>query len=373
MMISNITKFLPYSMCFSILLIFGTFYSLSSIHWLPMWIGMEINLIAFIPLILTRGSTIETESAIKYFIFQALGSAIFIMGSALAYGSQFSWDISHFFITNHAQILILTGLLIKMGGFPTHFWLPSVASGISWPANFILFIWQKIAPMFIMYSLLSHHISPTMIYFILMMSASSAMVGAIGVINQTQIRALLAYSSISHLGWMIFSCTLTKMSLKIYFLSYILISSSIIIISWWLEFTMIKSTSFLVSKIHIMTQPMIMLFFLSLGGIPPLLGFIPKWLVMTLSAMTLTNLMILLILIISSLISLFYYLSLIMSSFFEYTTPMNIFSSISKNQKTSFIFIPVSTFMILNLFGIVVILNFPLMEHMYAMGFFNKP
>nr|QBC73169.1 NADH dehydrogenase subunit 2 [Coccocrater sp. MNHN-IM-2013-41044] len=371
-MLSNLSKFLPYSLCFFFFLVFGTIFSVSAIHWLPVWIGMEINLIAFIPLMTNQGSTLESESAIKYFIFQALGSALFMLGALLTFGGQFSWNISFSYTSELMQTLLLTGLLIKMGGFPTHFWLPSVASGLTWTSNMILFIWQKIAPIFLMFSVISHASFPPILSFTLLMSAVSGMIGALGGLNQTQIRALLAYSSISHLGWMTFSCTLTKMSLKIYFFSYMLISISIMALSWWMEIKLIKTTSSILLKTNPSLQPLMLLFFLSLGGLPPLLGFIPKWIIMY-SSINNINMLTLLTLIISSLISLFYYLSLILATFFPSTTHFtNHFNTLTPSS-TKFFSIVTSTFIMMNLFGMIIIFNMVMMKQMYAMGFFYKP
>lgn len=76
---------LPYFIVIYRGIVFGVVFSLSSRHWLSMWAGLEINLICFVPLLVSKATTGEAESAVKYFIFQRLGSCFLVFGSLCSY------------------------------------------------------------------------------------------------------------------------------------------------------------------------------------------------------------------------------------------------------------------------------------------------
>nr|BAN70256.1 NADH dehydrogenase subunit 2 [Chrysomallon squamiferum] len=366
--------FMPYGFLFFMMTIFGTIYSLSAVHWLAVWGGLEINLIAFIPLMVYRGTTLETESAIKYFIFQAVGSTLLMFSSLLSFSTTFVWDMSLTMLpsmTEKSSLILLLGLTLKLGAFPVHSWFPSVAAGLSWMANLWLFTWQKVAPLFLLFSLT--YLWTNMLFFLMMMIASgSSIIGGIGGMNQTQLRALLAYSSIAHLGWMTFCCYLSETSMKIYFVIYIFITVCIFTILWVSEMNLIPQAlnSFYQSKT--IFRGAIILLLLSLGGIPPLLGFVPKWMVLNLGAST--NLtIILLLLIFGSLCSLFYYLNLMFSSFFSIAPIIlkEMYTQKFNNFSISFVVILSITVNLLG--GIFLLKNSFLESFLYAMGLFNKP
>nr|DBA44264.1 TPA_asm: NADH dehydrogenase subunit 2 [Peltospira delicata] len=314
----NYIVFMPYGFLFLFMTIFGALYSLSASHWLGAWVGLEVNLIAFIPIILYRGITLETESAIKYFIFQAVGSALIMFSSLLSFGLDFVWDLS---ITSSSSLvfkglfILVIGLFLKLGVFPFHVWFPSVMAGLSWFSSFLLLTWQKIAPLFLLF-LITYSWSSQMLLFLLLAAGGSAIIGGIGGLNQTQLRALLAYSSIAHLGWMVVCCFLSEASLEVYFGIYFFISLCIFSVIWNMEVNLVFQAFSSFFGQNTITRFCFIMFFLSLSGIPPLLGFVPKWMVLNLGGSQ-NMAFILVMLIIGSLLSLFYYLSLIFSAFFS--------------------------------------------------------
>nr|DBA44311.1 TPA_asm: NADH dehydrogenase subunit 2 [Peltospira operculata] len=348
--------FLPYGFLFFFMMVISTLYSLSASHWLGAWAGLEINLIAFIPIILYQGKILETESAIKYFIFQAVGSALIMFSSLLSFGSDFTWELSinnsSFFILKGIFILVM-GLLLKLGVFPFHFWFPSVVAGLSWFSSFLLLTWQKVAPLFLLF-LISCLWSTEMMLFLLLIAGGSSIIGGVGGINQTQMRALLAYSSISHLGWMVYCCVLSEASMKIYFGIYFLISMCIFSVIWNTEMTLVSQAFSSFFGQHTPARLCLIAFFLSLSGIPPLLGFAPKWMVLNLGS-NMDTFFILMMLVLGSLFSLFYYLSLIFSAFFSSGSVFvkSFFFFYGTNKMDTFLIIG----MMLNLFGGIVFLN----------------
>nr|APH08745.1 NADH dehydrogenase subunit 2 [Glyphostoma sp. JEU-2016] len=308
---------LPFSYMFLCTMGVGTLFSISSVHWLAVWAGLEINLIGFLPMLIYQKSTSESESAVKYFIVQALGSSFLIFGSLLSFGPSFTWDLySSYRFEILGFCVLLSGLSIKLGVFPFHYWLPSVMAGLPWFSCLLLATWQKLAPLFLLVSLFELSESYMLILMFCLISSGCVITGGVGGMNQTQIRALLAYSSIAHLGWMVFSAVHGEWLVKVYLVVYILVSLSLFSSLWASDSGSMKSISNLKgSNIY---QMSIMVLLLSLAGLPPLFGFIPKWLVILVSAKG-ALMPIIFLLIMGSLVSLFYYLSLFFSMYLNFS------------------------------------------------------
>nr|AEK84200.1 NADH dehydrogenase subunit 2 [Alcithoe fissurata] len=356
---------LPYGYMFLFIMSAGTLFSISSIHWLGIWAGLEINLIGFLPMLVYQKSVSESESGVKYFVVQALGSSLLIFGSLVAYGSSFTWEIY-----NEASVFsvlgfffMISGLCVKIGLFPFHYWLPSVMAGLSWVSCLLLATWQKIAPLFLILCLLELNQSYWVVLILCMASMGSSLMGGLGGMNQTQIRALLAYSSIGHLGWIIFAAVHSEWVMKTYFSIYIMISLCVFMSMWYTNSGMMKNLDNL--KNYGFAQLSVTLLLLSLGGLPPLLGFVSKWLVVMISVSN-SVLLFLFVLIMGSLMSLFYYLSLFFSlslSIFKKYGSVNLYI------KQNFL---VTSVVILNMSGGILILMSNMFSRFYALIIFYK-
>nr|WOC29684.1 NADH dehydrogenase subunit 2 [Koreoleptoxis friniana] len=304
---------LPFVFLFFMVMFFGTMFSISSAHWLGIWAGLEINLIGFLPILVYQKSMLESESAVKYFIIQALGSSFLVFGSLSGYSLTFSWEslTENLVSLSIGSLMLSLGLLMKMGIFPFHFWFPSVMAGLSWLSCLLLATWQKVAPIFLTIMILDAKLVYSLFLLLCLLSAGSSLIGGIGGMNQTQIRSLLAYSSIGHMGWILYGSCFSEISMKIYFSIYVLISSCVFLSLWNLDSNNMKSLASLgKSSSNSIFSFMIML--LSLGGLPPFLGFISKWTVIN-GSMNASPWGILFFIIMGSLMSLFYYLSLFFS------------------------------------------------------------
>nr|APH08677.1 NADH dehydrogenase subunit 2 [Lilliconus sagei] len=350
---------LPFSHLFMCIMGFGTLLSLSSTHWLSIWAGLEINLIGFLPLLVYQKGISESESAMKYFIVQALGSSFIIFGSLVAFSLSFSWEVcSNIDYSFSGLCVLVMGLCIKLGVFPFYFWLPSVMAGLSWLSCFLLATWQKLAPLFLLISLLKVNQETLMLTGLCFVTAGSALVGGLGGINQTQLRPLLAYSSIGHLGWMIYAALYSEWVFKWYLLIYILISFSIFMSLWLVNLKSMKNMNNL-EKFGIVVYYNIMVLLLSLGGLPPLLGFVSKWLVMQ-TAINNSLSFVLFFLIMGSLLSLYYYLNLFFSIFLILVKKESIWKyyEMMSMMKPVYILIMI---MIMNIFGGLLILKLDLL------------
>nr|QLH57038.1 NADH dehydrogenase subunit 2 [Conus canariensis] len=307
---------LPFGLMFLSVMGFGTMLSLSSVHWLGIWAGLEMNLIGFLPMLIYQKKISESESAVKYFIIQALGSSLLIFGSLLSFSTSFSWDmISEGMSGTLGLCALMSGLSVKLGVFPFHYWVPSVMAGLSWVSCMLLATWQKLAPLFLLLSLCELSEMKELLVLFCVVSGGSALVGGMGGLNQTQIRALLAYSSIGHLGWMTFAMLHGEWCMKLYLFVYLSITASLFVSLWLKDSSAMKDVSSL--KHFKIYHLVIMLLLLSLSGLPPLLGFVSKWLVVFIGSGGPFS-FILFLLILGSLMSLFYYLSLFFSFFLNF-------------------------------------------------------
>nr|ATZ69785.1 NADH dehydrogenase subunit 2 [Conus pulcher]ATZ69798.1 NADH dehydrogenase subunit 2 [Conus byssinus] len=339
---------LPFGLMFLSVMGFGTMLSLSSVHWLGIWAGLEMNLIGFLPMLIYQKKISESESAVKYFIIQALGSSLLIFGSLLSFSTSFSWDmISEGMSGTLGLCALMSGLSVKLGVFPFHYWVPSVMAGLSWISCMLLATWQKLAPLFLLLSLCELSEMKELLVLFCVMSGGSALVGGMGGLNQTQIRALLAYSSIGHLGWMTFAMLHGEWCMKLYLFVYLSITASLFVSLWLKDSSAMKDVSSL--KHFKIYHLVIMLLLLSLSGLPPLLGFVSKWLVVFMGSSGPFS-FILFLLILGSLMSLFYYLSLFFSFF------LNFFKNNSGEMDTITSKSVVITISVLNVVGGVLIL-----------------
>nr|ALO77296.1 NADH deshydrogenase subunit 2 [Brachinus crepitans] len=287
-----------YKLIFILTLFMGTMISISSYTWLGTWMGLEINLLSFIPMLKSKNNPYSSESSIKYFLVQALASTIFLFSILMILISENL--ISEILNINNFLIMMLnSSLLLKMGAAPFHFWFPEIIEGMNWFNCFMLLTWQKIAPMM----LISYTIkNSNFIIFIILMST---LIGSIGGLNQISIRKIMAYSSINHLGWMISTFLFNEMIWMIYFSVYSFISLTLIYMFNSFKIFYLKQMYTFMNK-NLLIKFSLLLNFLSLGGLPPFLGFMPKWMIIQYLS---NNYMYLLIfMIMMTLITLYFYL-----------------------------------------------------------------
>nr|YP_009176702.1 NADH dehydrogenase subunit 2 [Anopheles maculatus]ALJ02428.1 NADH dehydrogenase subunit 2 [Anopheles maculatus] len=284
---------------FFLMLIFGTLVTISSNSWLGAWMGLEINLLSFIPLMNdNKKNLLTSESSLKYFLTQAFASSILLFAIIML---MFFYNNNLYMYNLFNEMLILSTLLLKSGAAPFHFWFPEVMEGLSWFNGLILMTWQKIAPLML--------ISYNFIYnFFMITIILSMLISSLGGLNQTSIRKLMAFSSINHLGWMMLAMMNNEMLWFTYFLLYSLLSISIVLL--FNNFKLFYFNQiFNMSMMNPIVKLFIFLNLLSLGGLPPFLGFLPKWLVIQ-NLVSMNQFFILTISVCLTLITLYFYLRL---------------------------------------------------------------
>nr|YP_009711192.1 NADH dehydrogenase subunit 2 [Lepidotrigla kanagashira]QGI24607.1 NADH dehydrogenase subunit 2 [Lepidotrigla kanagashira]QMX78176.1 NADH dehydrogenase subunit 2 [Lepidotrigla hime] len=251
----------------------GTTITFASSHWLLAWMGLEINTLAILPLMAQHHHPRAVEATTKYFLTQATGAAMLLFASTTNAWLTGQWDIQQ--MSHPLPVTLITlALALKLGLAPVHAWLPEVLQGLDLTTGLILSTWQKLAP----FALLIQ-IQPSNPTLLVALGVISTLIGGWGGLNQTQLRKILAYSSIAHLGWMIlvlqFSPSLTLLTLS----TYLLMTFSTFLVFKLNTSTNINSLATSWAKAPALTTltPLILL---SLGGLPPLTGFMPKWLIL---------------------------------------------------------------------------------------------
>nr|BAF65672.1 NADH dehydrogenase subunit-2 [Paralichthys olivaceus] len=251
----------------------GTTITFASSHWLLAWMGLEINTLAIIPLMAQHHHPRAVEATTKYFLTQATAAATLLFASMTNAWLTGQWDIQQ--MTHPlATTMIIIALALKIGLAPMHSWLPEVLQGLDLTTGLILSTWQKLAPFALLMQIQLDNPTPLII-----LGLTSTLVGGWGGLNQTQLRKILAYSSIAHLGWMMlilqFSSLLTLLAL----ITYLVMTSSVFLIFKMNKATTINALAISWTKTPILTA-LIPLVLLSLGGLPPLTGFMPKWFIL---------------------------------------------------------------------------------------------
>nr|YP_003434053.1 NADH dehydrogenase subunit 2 [Hynobius yangi]ACL27758.1 NADH dehydrogenase subunit 2 [Hynobius yangi] len=281
----------------------GTMLTFISNHWFLAWMGLEINTLAIIPLMTKLHHPRAVEAATKYFLIQASASALILFSSTINAWFTGEWTIMN--VQTHLPTIMLTiALSMKLGIAPFHLWMPDVLQGLDLLTCLILSTWQKLAPMTLL--VLTHHfLNSNMLIF---MALLSTLIGGWGGLNQTQLRKIMAYSSIAHMGWMIFILLFLPHLMMMNLFIYLIMTSCMFMMLMHFNSLNVNKLTMSWIKSPILTS-MMMITLMSLGGLPPTSGFIPKWLILQeitkQGLMTMASLMAL-----SALLSLFFYLRL---------------------------------------------------------------
>nr|YP_010149137.1 NADH dehydrogenase subunit 2 [Channichthys rhinoceratus]QQV70054.1 NADH dehydrogenase subunit 2 [Channichthys rhinoceratus] len=251
----------------------GTTMTFASSHWLLAWIGLEINTLAIIPLMAQNHHPRAVEATTKYFLIQATAAAVLLFAGTTNAWLTGQWEIQQ--DAHPLPVTIITlALALKLGLAPLHSWVPEVFQGLGLTTGLILATWQKLAPLALLLQ-----IHPPNSYLLILLGLTSTLIGGWGGLNQTQLRKILAYSSTAQLGWMVlvsqFSPSLTTLAVLVYVATTA---------ATFLTLKLAKATNINMLAISWAKAPALValtpLVLLSLAGLPPMTGFMPKWLIL---------------------------------------------------------------------------------------------
>lgn len=221
--------------------------------WFSLWIILELNTITFISLLMYLNNFNFIDKTICYFIIQTLRSLILILSFrfTLYTGFKILFIVLGFF-----------SILLKIGFAPFHIWIVSISFQISWASLFFIVTLQKIIPL-IFLEIWLPSFTPIALLFILL----SCCVGSVLNFNRNRLKTFIVNSRITRIGWILMAINLSFNIWKFYFLIYI--ANLLFLILEKNKNT--KNTKNIV----------IFLTFLRIRGVPPLIGFFPKLLILT--------------------------------------------------------------------------------------------
>nr|AAT74869.1 NADH dehydrogenase subunit 2 [Ptyctolaemus collicristatus] len=252
----------------------GTMIATSSHHWLVAWAGLELNTLAVLPMISKTKHPRAIEASTKYFLSQAIASCLLLTSSIINAWQTGSWDITQM-ANKHTTTMMTIALAMKSGLAPFHFWFPEVMQGSTLDIALLMSTWQKLAPMILFYST-SNHIQPTTA---LILGILSSTLGGWGGMNQTQLRKMMAYSSISNMGWalMVFTSEPNTSTINVVIYITIMIPTFLLMTTLTTKTLQNLSESWTTSP---SAATALLLLLLSTAGLPPLTGFLPKLLIL---------------------------------------------------------------------------------------------
>nr|QJD14037.1 NADH dehydrogenase subunit 2 [Gymnocypris chui chui] len=252
----------------------GTTLTFASSHWLLAWMGLEINTLAITPLMAQHHHPRAVEATTKYFLTQATAAAMILFASTTNAWLTGEWTINNL-SSPVASTMFTAALALKIGLAPMHFWMPEVLQGLDLLTGLIMSTWQKLAPLALIIQV-AQTVDPMLLTTLGVMST---LVGGWGGLNQTQLRKILAYSSIAHMGWMViviqYAPHLTVLALT----TYIIMTSAAFLTLKMLLSTKVSTLATAWSKSPVLASAAALVM-LSLGGLPPLTGFMPKWMIL---------------------------------------------------------------------------------------------
>nr|AAS57496.1 NADH dehydrogenase subunit 2 [Natrix maura] len=245
----------------------------STTHWLMTWACLEINTLSMTPVISKPNHPRATEAATKYYLTQTIASTAMLFSATMNALNTSNWEMH--LTSKPATTIITLALLMKMAAAPFHFWLPEVSQGTSTMTTLTILTWQKIAPLIVLLNTNNQTSTP----LILSCATLSITIGGLGGLNQTQLRKLMAFSSIAHTGWILATLPTAPNISLLTFTLYIMTTIPI-----FLTINITSSSTMKDIGTTWPTAPTTMLLLsmtiLSLGGLPPTTGFMPKWLIL---------------------------------------------------------------------------------------------
>ncbi len=319
-----------------LLSILGMFFMVSSNDIILFYLGLELqSLSLYILASIDRDNLKSSESGIKYFVLSALSSGLLLYGCSLLYGftGSTNFDLIAIELGNDntggvfAMVFILVGLAFKVSAVPFHMWTPDVYEGAPTSITSYFAVVPKVAGLAVLIKFMFIPFSKILIEWqtiIIFISIASMILGAVAAIGQKNIKRLLAYSSIGHIGYALAGVATGVITgyesaivyISIYVVMNIGVFSCLYLLKKDGEYRENISDLSGISKKHPILAISFLIILFSLAGIPPLGGFFAKFYVF--SAVVEQKMYVLAIIgLLTTVISAFYYLRIIKIIYFD--------------------------------------------------------
>ncbi len=334
----------------SLFALLGQFIMISGNNLLVIYLGLELLSLSLYALVaLRRDSALATEAAMKYFVLGALASGFLLYGMSMIYGATGSLDLAVDFKTialeplNRAALVmgvvfIVSGLAFKLGAAPFHMWIPDVYQGA--PTAVVLLVGgaPKLAAFAMTIRLLVEGMFPLAMdwqQMLVVLAVLSIVVGNFAAIAQTNLKRMLAYSTIAQIGFMLLgllsgmingngiSASVAYSAAMFYLIIYVLTTLGtfgmiMFIAHQGFEAEDIRDFAGL-GKTHPWLAGIMTFFMFSLAGVPPLAGFYAKFEVLSVLLAT-GRIWLVVLAVVLSVVGAFYYLRMVKTMYFDQPT-----------------------------------------------------
>ena len=322
--------------------ILGMMVMVSGHSLLTLYLGLEIMSLSLYALIATaRDRASAIEAALKYFVLGAIASGLLLYGMSMIYGISGSLDIAQIssfasastlgsqqtLILNFGLVFLVIGVAFKLGAVPFHMWVPDVYQGSPTSVTMFLSTVPKIAAIALLIRLLIDGLGDLQHYWadlFMILAVLSIAVGSLVALTQSNIKRMLAYSTISHIGFVLLGFVTGVVdgygAAVFYVLAYILMSlaafGSIIVLNRK-GFEADQISDFQGLSKHSPWFALIMLVvMLSMAGVPPFIGFYSKLFILQ-QVIAEGYVVIAITAVIFAVISAYYYLQIIKTMYFD--------------------------------------------------------
>lgn len=326
-----------------LLAVLGMSIMASAYSFLTIYLGLELlSLPLYAMIAMYKESNLATEAAMKYFVLGSLASGLLLYGISMLYGVTGDIQLStvaHILETRHdivplmALVFVLAGVIFKFGAVPFHMWVPDVYQGASTPTTLFIASAPKVAAFAITVRLLVQAMPSLAVsweHMLIVISILSMFLGNVLAIAQTNLKRMLAYSSIAHIGYTLLGILAGPNSSEgysaamFYIFTYVLVAAGAfavitIMSEGGTDLDKLEDYRGLNARNPWLAFMMLLLMF-SMAGVPPMVGFFAK--LGLLEALVQANLVWLAVLaLIFALIGAYYYLRVVMLMYFEEPAP----------------------------------------------------
>ena len=326
-------------MALALFAMLGMMVMISASHFLTLYLGLELlSLSLYAMVALQRDSAIATEAAMKYFILGALASGLLLYGMSMLYGATGSLELG--VVANAIQsgaadknllvfglVFVVSGLAFKLGAVPFHMWVPDVYHGAPTAMTMLIGSAPKLAAFAFVVRILVEGLQPLVQHWsgmLIILAVASMGLGNITAIAQTNLKRMFAYSTISHMGFMLLGLLSGGIegygAAMFYMVVYVLMSlgafGMIMLLSReGFEADTLNDFKGLNQRSPWLAFLMLLLMF-SMAGVPPTVGFYAKFSVLN-AVVQAGHIWLAVVAVLFSLIGAFYYLRIVKLMYFD--------------------------------------------------------